>query len=417
MRRFSRAGPLLPLVLLLGAGVLATPTEAPPLVVAFALDTSGSVGAQGATLAQALASGVLSRLPAGSQVTVFSFDDQARLVLPRTSDPASLGRALASLRTRGRHTALNDALFDASRSLRDAPAGCRFIVLVTDGKDEDSSLELVDGLRLAVQEGIPVFALGVGKVEERVLRRIAKLSGGEYLPARQASAAGLAARMMERASQQDAAASTAAAPRLGVPATTGAATSSSPAANTAEASVSRQRNLGWLLLILGLVASGAAAVGYARRRGRSPRCPTCRRPLADTLSPCAFCAADVLSPTVLARLSVTEEYLDKTVTLRERPVLVVNRGPAAGRVYELNLDSATCIGRARVNDIVLDDVAVSGEHCRIRAETGGFVVHDLKSTNGTLVNDHKVDRRTLSAGGLLQVGETFLQFRLEHRRG
>jgi len=411
MRRFSPAGPLLSLALLLGAGALATPGEPPPVVVAFALDTSGSVGVQGATLARALAPDVLSRLPAGSQVTVFSFDDQARLVLPRTSDPASLGRALASLRTRGRHTALNDALFDASRSLRDTPAGCRFIVLVTDGKDEDSSLELADGLRVAEQEGIPVFALGVGKVEERVLRRIAKLSGGEYLPAGRASAAGLAARM--RAPQQDAAAP-AAAPRPGAP---GATTSSSPAATTAKASVGRQRNRGWLWLILGSVAVGAAAVGYAVRRSRSPRCATCRRPLADTLSPCAFCAAADLSPTVMARLSTTEEYLEKTVTLRERPVLVVNRGPAAGTVYELNLDSATCIGRARVNDIVLDDVAVSSEHCRIRAETGDFVVHDLKSTNGTFVNDHKVNRQTLSVGDLVQVGETFLQFRLEHRRG
>jgi hypothetical protein len=395
-------------------------------------------------MARDLASGILSRLPAGSQAAVFCFDDQSRLVLPRTSDPASVRRALASLKIRGRHTALHDALFDASRSLHDAPAGRRFIVLVTDGKDEDSSLELADGLRLAEQEAVPVFALGVGKVQERVLRRIAKLTGGEYLPAAQAGAAGLAAKMMERTPQQAAAAASPAAPLPATPAALGGggpvgagnATQTS-AATTAKAAAGQERSLGWLWLLLGLLATAAAAATFAMRRGRSPRCPGCGRSLADTLSPCPFCGAEErrsprpelsgepgdrtfaadLSPTVMARLSATEEYLEKTVTLRERPVLVVNRGPGAGKVFDLNLESATCIGRAKANDIVLDDVAVSSEHCRIRAENGAFVVHDLSSTNGTFVNDHKIGRQPLAAGDLLQVGETFMQFRLEHRRG
>lgn len=418
------------------------------MVVAFVLDTSGSVGPKGAAVARDLASGILSRLPAGSQAAVFCFDDQSRLVLPRTSDPASVRRALGSLRVRGRHTALYDALFDASRSLRDAPAGRRFIVLVTDGKDEDSSLELIDGLRLAEQEAIPVFALGVGQVEERVLRRIAKLTGGEYLPAAQAGAAGLAAKMMERTPQQAAAAASPAAP---LPATPAALADAGPigagkpgpgspgsATATAKAAAGQERSLGWLWLLLGLLATAAAAAAFVMRRGRSPRCPGCGRPLADTLSPCPFCGAEErrshtgpelsaepadrtlaadLSPTVMARLSATEEYLEKTITLRERPVLVVNRGPGAGKVFDLNLESATCIGRAKANDIVLDDVAVSSEHCRIRAENGAFVVHDLSSTNGTFVNDHKISRQPLAAGDLLQVGETFMQFRLEHRRG
>lgn len=444
MSRFppARRAGLFALSLLLGTVALATAGDPSPVVVAFVLDTSGSVGPKGAAVARDLASGILSRLPAGSQAAVFCFDDQSRLVLPRTSDPASVRRALASLKIRGRHTALHDALFDASRSLRDAPAGRRFIVLVTDGKDEDSSLELLDGLRLAEQEAIPVFALGVGKVEERVLRRIAKLTGGEYLPAAQAGAAGLAAKMMERTPQQAAAAAAPAAP--GAPpqgagpvgAERPATTSSSPATTTARAAAGQERGIGWLWLLLGLLAAAAAA--FAMRRARSPRCSGCGRALADTLSPCPFCGAEErrsqtgpelsaepadrtlaadLSPTVMARLNATEEYLEKTITLRERPVLVVNRGPGAGKVFDLNLESATCIGRAKANDIVLDDVAVSSEHCRIRAENGAFVVHDLSSTNGTFVNDHKIGRQPLAAGDLLQVGETFMQFRLEHRRG
>jgi pSer/pThr/pTyr-binding forkhead associated (FHA) protein len=113
----------------------------------------------------------------------------------------------------------------------------------------------------------------------------------------------------------------------------------------------------------------------------------------------------------------TDEYLEKTIVLRERPVLGVTRGPGMGLVYEVKTSAPTSLGRAKVNDIVLNaDVAVSSEHCRIRPEDGKFVLHDLKSTNGTFVNDRRVTRQPLAEGDTIQVGETYLQFRLEHRR-
>ena len=123
-----------------------------------------------------------------------------------------------------------------------------------------------------------------------------------------------------------------------------------------------------------------------------------------------------LSDTVLQRLDETEEYLDKTITLRERPVLAITSGPGAGELFELNQATAISIGRARANDIVLKDVSISGQHCRIRPEQGGFVLHDLKSTNGTFVNDKRVSRHTLADGDEVQIGETVMRFRSEYRR-
>src|SRR4029079_336509 len=74
------------------------------------------------------------------------------------------------------------------------------------------------------------------------------------------------------------------------------------------------------------------------------------------------------APTIVARVGpTTEEYLEKTVVLRERPVLSVTRGPGMGLVYEVKTSAPTSLGRAKVNDIVLnEEVAVSSEHCRIR---------------------------------------------------
>jgi Mg-chelatase subunit ChlD len=163
------------------AGFAASPGQAeqPAALVAVLLDSSGSLAPRELDWARKLALEVLGSLPSGSEVAVFTFDDESRLVLPRTSRAEDVQRALAGVRISGRHTALHDALYDASRYLRESGVARSAILLITDGKDEQSALNLDDGLRLAEQGHIPVFAVGVGQVEERGLRRIAKLTGGQ----------------------------------------------------------------------------------------------------------------------------------------------------------------------------------------------------------------------------------------------
>ena len=88
-----------------------------------------------------------------------------------------------------------------------------------------------------------------------------------------------------------------------------------------------------------------------------------------------------------------------------------------GEVFAISETSATSIGRSRANDIQVEDVSISGQHCRVRPEDGQFVLHDLKSTNGTLVNEKKVVRHVLAEGDVIRLGETSLQFRREMKRG
>ena len=431
------------------AGSLAAPllADEPPVVVV-ALDTSKSIGKQGIERALELALGILPELGPGAEAAVFTFDDQSRLVQPRTSRPEDLTRALSGVAMSGRYTALYDALYDASRYLRDAPGTRKAIVLLTDGRDENSALKIEDGLKVAEDSHIPVYAVGVGQVDERVMRRIAKLTGGDYFPPGSGTAALLASRIASGPGATDAALEKPAAdkpagrasapPREAAPRPAGARTAVAPSA----APPAGWRRGWWVGVALAVVAAVALAWIALGQRSR-PRCATCRRPLPDRLSECAFCAREPVTapprsrgktsaeakptdrtivvdtaPTIVARVGPgTEEYLEKTVVLRERPVLSVTRGPGMGLVYEVKPSAPTSLGRAKVNDIVLnEDVAVSSEHCRIRPEEGRFVLHDLKSTNGTFVNDRRVSRQPLTEGDTIQVGETYLQFRLEHRR-
>jgi hypothetical protein len=336
---------------------------------------------------------------------------------------------LAALTLSGRHTALHDALYDASRYLRHAPASRKAIVLITDGRDENSALNLDDGLRVAQEAGIPVHAVGVGRTDARVLRRIAKLTGGSYAPVGEVRVAALAAQL--RNAPGGPAARTAPPNREAEGARIdGASPASPPAASlqpeageAGRAAAPRTRSAWpWVAGVLLLAVAGAAVMLVVRQRRQSDLTSVAETPppaasIARTARAASVRREDDLSPTVLARMNVTEEYLERTLTLRPRPILSITKGADAGQVVELSLTTATSVGRAKANDLIVNDVAVSSQHCRIRPEQDGlFVLHDLKSTNGTFVNERRVTSQPLSEGDVIKIGETHIQFRLDLKR-
>ncbi len=76
---------------------------------------------------------------------------------------------------------------------------------------------------------------------------------------------------------------------------------------------------------------------------------------------------------------------------------------------------STVIGRERSQcDIVLRDPNVSRRHAELRHDGRDWHVVDLRSTNGTLVNDVDVDECVLRDGDLLTLGLVNLEFRENH---
>lgn len=83
--------------------------------------------------------------------------------------------------------------------------------------------------------------------------------------------------------------------------------------------------------------------------------------------------------------------------------LVVQRGPRTGMTYVLPAGNTT-VGRHPESDIFLNDVTVSRQHCRFVVTDEGLTVEDSGSTNGTYVNDVRVDKTPLEAGDEVLVG-------------
>ncbi len=74
----------------------------------------------------------------------------------------------------------------------------------------------------------------------------------------------------------------------------------------------------------------------------------------------------------------------------------------------LNKDRVS-LGRRPHNDVVIDNLAVSGEHAVLLREGEGYVVQDLGSTNGTYVNGKPIKRAAFHEGDSLDIGKYTLR--------
>ncbi len=92
-----------------------------------------------------------------------------------------------------------------------------------------------------------------------------------------------------------------------------------------------------------------------------------------------------------------------------RAFLLVLEGPRAGRLHLLG-DQDMLIGRSEDADICLSDASVSTEHARIVRRPAGYYLVDLRSRNGTLLNDVLISERKLRKRDRIQIGETSLVF-------
>lgn len=102
-------------------------------------------------------------------------------------------------------------------------------------------------------------------------------------------------------------------------------------------------------------------------------------------------------------------------------VLRSSTGPDADTpafVFRVRLGSTKTIGRATRVDFVVDAPLVSRVHCRLEASRSGQLeVQDLRSTNGTFVNDRRVQHALLAPGDRLRVGRVELTITRETGTG
>jgi len=90
---------------------------------------------------------------------------------------------------------------------------------------------------------------------------------------------------------------------------------------------------------------------------------------------------------------------------RERVELVVGDEPQA-----LDGRGPWTVGRSHDNDVVVNDPNVSRRHAKLMRSENGFIVEDLGSTNGTLLDGAPIDRERIEDGDELTFGQSVARF-------
>jgi Ca-activated chloride channel family protein len=131
------------------------------------------------------------------------FGSQAYLQAPLTFDRHTVRVWLdeARIGIAGKNTAIGDAIGLALKRLRLRPAQSRVLILITDGANNGGQIDPATAARLAAQEGVKIYPIGIGAdpdkgaasvlglnpsldLDEASLKELADITGGQYFRAR-----------------------------------------------------------------------------------------------------------------------------------------------------------------------------------------------------------------------------------------
>ena len=73
----------------------------------------------------------------------------------------------------------------------------------------------------------------------------------------------------------------------------------------------------------------------------------------------------------------------------------------------------TTLGRRPYNDIVIDNLAVSGEHAVLQMIEADILIEDLNSTNGTYINGKAIRKQLLLNNDIVEIGKYRIKFLME----
>jgi pSer/pThr/pTyr-binding forkhead associated (FHA) protein len=92
--------------------------------------------------------------------------------------------------------------------------------------------------------------------------------------------------------------------------------------------------------------------------------------------------------------------------------LVVSLDGVVIKEVQITKDKTT-LGRRPYNDIVIDNLAVSGEHAVLQMVGSDVFIEDLNSTNGTYINGKAVKKQLLAHNDTVEIGKYKIKYLVE----
>lgn len=356
--------------------------------VLFLIDKSDPKRAKTIEAAKALTLRVIDRAGPEAKFAVYALASDLEPVAEFGTTKEEVRAKLPAVKALGMATELYRVSIAAIEKLESVEAGRKALVLLSDGRAEDTTFTIEQTVERAKEAGVAIFAVGYAESAQltphaQSLRRMAAETGGVFAEAE------MGARREPESFVRDFFA------RLQSGGTATAEIGAwepggkiewevrtreqrslkheyrlSPAVAAVVPPVKRDRDRTWTYAAAGGgVLLIAAAVALLRRREAEPPADAPRH--------------------VYARLKLLD---------------------SAGAEHAMDT-TAIRIGRGADNDIALRNDSISRHHAEIhRARDGSFSITDLGAGNGVLVNGRKVERTTLRHEDIIELGEVRLRF-------
>jgi len=155
------------------------------LILLLCVDASGSMTKAILNETQNALIGLLTQIRPQDQLGLVSFANKLMVDLDFTSDRNALIKSIRKLKPRGKKTVLYQALVDSLNLLnKNKTVGYRRLLLISDGKDEESIDSIDSAIDLSKSYGIPIDVVGRGKIEPQLtkgLGALANATGGRFV--------------------------------------------------------------------------------------------------------------------------------------------------------------------------------------------------------------------------------------------
>jgi FHA domain-containing protein len=145
-------------------------------------------------------------------------------------------------------------------------------------------------------------------------------------------------------------------------------------------------------------------------------CTQCEQQLDRTWDACPYCAQmaqqAAAAPAKLQKMKTQALVLDQAGNAGSAQLcgwLIPLQGPQKGELF--TLQPSNLIGTDATCNIVLQDKFMSSRHAEIKAEQGMWILKDAGSTNGTYVNNKRIDRHELVDNDFIKFGSAMLKFK------
>ena len=418
------------------------------LTTVVALDASGAMHTAPASAFESAIAILTRQARQQDRVAVLTLAEDARTELPFRSGLQPSAPKPLPLRPRGKSTRLYDGLLDALALFPSAPARRRQLVILSDGRDQDSQHTLADVVLKASSLGVTVDAVGMAQGVDNALvnlQQLAVATGGVYLRVQdgqqlqQAFALGAAATM---------ATPVAAFPlthvsadgqlvsvqlrwlRGGLTAPAFIQTPKIPRPlHTPAIPAMRLLSSPWVWGFGGCFLLGLILFLLSLRAPRKPTEPEPQSLPPSSATPPSTYSIPNLSfttpPTSRYRVDYQQpRYVEAEVERRKSEFavrfdpppngpfarLAVKNNKLAGQFFPVT-HTGFSVGALPGNDLVLPgDLTISGRHLRLYWENGVLFIEDNHSTNGTYLNRLRLPagRHPLKPGDEIGIGQTFL---------